>query len=138
MIKILRIFFRWRFRVRRTISEPQRKVWELLTNTKYWPMWGPSIQSVAPRDTKIILGTKGSVKTVFGFHVSFVITKFEEQNVWDWDTCGLPVTGHTIRSISPHSTEVIFDLPVLLAPYALFCWMALHKINHQASIIDMK
>ena len=138
MIKVLRIFFRWRFRVRRTISEPSHKVWEILTNTKYWPIWGPSIQSVAPSDTKIILGTQGSVKTILGFHVTFVITKFKEQNVWDWDTCGLPVTGHTIRPINSQCTEVIFDLPVLLAPYALFCWIALRKINRHASEVDMK
>ena len=138
MIKVLRVFFRWRFRVRRTISEPSHKVWEILTNTKYWPVWGPSIQSVTPNDTKIIQGTKGSVTTVFGFRVNFVITKFEEQNIWNWDTCGLPVTGHTVRAINARSTEVTFDLPVLIAPYALVCWIALLKINRHASEVDMK
>ena len=138
MIKVLQLVFRWRFSVRRTISEPKQEVWELLTNTKYWPIWGPSIQSVNPSHTRISLGTKGSVKTILGFNVNFVITKFEDHDVWNWDTSGLSITGHTIRPINPQCTEVIFDLPVLLAPYALFCWIALRKINRHASEVDMK
>jgi hypothetical protein len=104
--------------------------WELLIDTRRWPEWGPSVARVDCADRCIGPGTVGRVQTAFGPWLSFQITEFIAGQYWHWKVAGIPATGHRVLSIGPSLCRVVFEVPVLAAPYLIVCRLAAQRIKN--------
>jgi hypothetical protein len=111
------------------INAPATAAWELLIDTRRWPEWGPSVARVDCDDRCIGMGTVGRVQTAFGLWLSFQITQFIDGQYWHWKVAGLPATGHRVESIGPSLCKVVFEVPVLAAPYLIICRLAAQRIK---------
>ncbi len=121
--------------VSRSFRRPCREIWKLLTDTTTWSQWGPSVAEVECSERFIRQGTEGKVKTAVGIWVPFVITQYEEGRFWSWKVAGIPATGHRIESQEDRSCRLTFTVPLLAAPYAYICKIALDRI---AGMRDVK
>lgn len=119
---------RLRFDVSRDVSAPCARVWELLTDTGRWHEWGPSVRRVECDERYIVSGTKGWVWTPFGLGLPFRVTDYRERECWTWRVAGLPATGHRVEKVSDRTCRVVFEVPLLAAPYALVCRVAARRI----------
>ncbi len=104
--------------------------WELLIDTRRWHEWGPSVARVDCADQFIGPGTVGRVQTAFGLWLSFQITKFTAGQYWHWKVADMPATGHRVESIGPNICRVLFEVPVLAAPYLIICRLAVQRIKN--------
>ena len=112
------------------IKAPSSAAWELLIDTQRWPEWGPSVARVDCADRYIALGSVGSVQTAFGPWLPFEITQFTAGQYWHWQVAGLPATGHRVLSLGPSLCRVVFEVPVLAAPYLFVCKIAVQRIKN--------
>ena len=105
--------------------------WELLTDTRTWASWGPMISDVSlddpAGDPAISPGATGTVRTVVGPTLAFRVEEFEPERRWTWRVAGVPATGHRVEA-HPEGCRVVFEVPMLAAPYAAVCRLALHRI----------
>jgi hypothetical protein len=112
-------------------AEPSA-AWQLLTDTRTWPSWGPTIRAVtvdAPDGGPVIVsGTTGSVRTVAGLTLPFRVVEVDPAGRWTWRVAGVPATGHRVEA-HPDGCRVVFEVPVLAAPYAAVCRLALRRIR---------
>jgi hypothetical protein len=104
--------------------------WELLIDTRRWPEWGPSVARVDCADRCIGPGTIGRVQTAIGLWLPFQITEFTAGQYWHWRVAGIPATGHRVLSIGPDLCRVLFEVPVLAAPYYVICKLAARRIKN--------
>lgn len=111
------------------INVPATAAWELLIDTRRWPEWGPSVARVDCTDRCIGPGTVGRVQTAFGPWLSFQITEFVAGQYWHWKVAGIAATGHRVLSIGPSLCRVVFEVPVLAAPYLYVCRLAAQRIK---------
>lgn len=118
--------------VSRDIDAPQAVVWELLTDPKYWPEWGPSVRRAEVDDDRLRKGARGKVTTVLGLDVPFEITEFDEGVRWTWKVAGVSATDHTVESLEPARCRVAFGVPWPAAPYLAVCRLALERIECMA------
>jgi hypothetical protein len=112
------------------IKAPCSAAWDLLIDTQRWPEWGPSVARVDCADRYIAPGSVGRVQTAFGPWLSFQITEFIAGQYWHWKVAGIPATGHRVLSIGPSLCRVVFEVPVLAAPYLIVCRLAAQRINN--------
>lgn len=112
------------------IKAPVSAAWELLIDTRRWPEWGPSVARVDCADRYITLGSVGRVQTTFGPWLSFMITRFTAGQYWHWQVAGIPATGHRVLLLGPNLCKVVFEVPVLAAPYLIVCRMAAQRIKN--------
>jgi len=112
------------------IRVPAAAAWDLLIDTRRWPEWGPSVARVDCADRCIVRGVTGRVQTVFGLWLPFQITNFTAGQYWHWRVAGIPATGHRVESIGPNLCRVLFEVPVLAAPYLIMCRMAAQRIKN--------
>lgn len=115
----------------RTIEAPRARLWQLLTDTRLWPEWGPSIKAVSSTDTIICQGTRGSVEiALLPISMPFVITEFEPMSSWSWKVAGQQATTHTLQELDDRLCQVSFGIPSpLFLPYLAVCHRALKKIE---------
>lgn len=113
--------------VSRAIDAPPRRVWTVLTDTTYWPKWGPSVTEVDCSDEVIQVGSTGRIRTPFDIWLPFEITACEAYR-WTWTVATLPATGHRVESLETGS-RVVFELPLLAAAYVPVCRRALGRID---------
>ena len=111
------------------IRAPAASAWELLIDTRRWPEWGPSVARVDCADRCIGPGTVGRVRTAFGLWISFQITEFTVGQYWRWRVAGIPATGHRVVSIGPNLCRVLFEVPVLAAPYLIICKLGARRMK---------
>jgi uncharacterized protein YndB with AHSA1/START domain len=111
------------------IDAPAARVWRLLTDTRAWPAWGPSVRAVTCRDRFIRAGSRGRVQTAVGVWLPFVVTAFEPHAYWDWRVAGLTATGHRVDAVAPDRCRLTFSVPVWAAPYGWVCRLALRRIG---------
>jgi len=123
--------------VSQVINAPVEKVWQVLIDTRQWPLWGPSVKAVACSQQCISAGLKGKVQTVIGIWITFEITNFEPLSYWHWKVAGIPATGHQLKKISDTSCELIFELPLVAFPYAVICRRAAKRIAQLAQDTDI-
>jgi len=114
------------------IDAPLKTIWEIVTDTHCWPIWGPSVKAVRCKDRFIQPGTTGSVKTALGFWVPFEITDFVPGKKWSWRVANIPATGHRVEAISPERCRLIFEVVGIAAPYLLICKIAARRIKRIA------
>lgn len=128
------IFFRNnRISVCRDIAATPEVVWDILTDTQLWPVWGPSLLDVDCDDRYITTGSSGRVKTLFSFWLPFTITIFRRMDYWTWNIGFVEATGHKLIRKSDTSCTLCFDMAWWAAVYIPICWLALRKIDKIAS-----
>jgi uncharacterized protein YndB with AHSA1/START domain len=119
-------------RVVKVINAPLERVWEILTDTRQWPVWGPSVSRVACPQRFISPGLQGRLKTAVGIWVTFEITRYEAPVFWDWKVAGVAATGHRLTKLTDNSCELVFELSFAAFPYALICRRAANRIARLA------
>ncbi|MEZ5583478.1 MAG: SRPBCC family protein [Candidatus Competibacteraceae bacterium] len=122
-------------RVEQVIDAPPDTVWTLLTDTHRWPQWGPSVRAVQCAERYIGGGSSGRVLTTLGFWAPFVITDFDEARYWSWRVFGIPATGHQVNPLGENRCRLVFEIPIVAAPYAAVCKVAMQRIA-QLSQVD--
>ena len=100
----------------------------MLTDTRLWPIWGPSICKVESSDDIIRLGSSGKIRTTIGLTVPFLIDRFEPGAYWSWKIGPVRATGHRIRPIANECTLVAFEVPLWAPFYLLVCLSAFHRM----------
>jgi hypothetical protein len=118
------------------IHAPAAVAWALLTDTRAWPQWGPSVRAVDVPTRFITAGTRGRVQTAVGVWLSFEITHWEEGSHWSWTVAGLPATGHLIEATGPDSCRVSFTIPAWAPFYLPVCRAALRAIGRLATRVE--
>jgi len=111
------------------VRAPAAAAWELLTDTRRWPEWGPSVTAVECAERFIGPGTTGWVRTVIGLRVSFRITEYVAGRRWCWEVAGIRATGHRVEPLGPDRCRVVFEVPLLAAPYLAVCRLAGERIR---------
>ena len=82
--------------------------WRLLTDTRAWPEWGPSVRAVDCPSRFIGPDVRGRVRTPAGVWIRFVVTEWEEGRSWAWRVAGVPATGHVVEPIDEGHCRVDF------------------------------
>jgi uncharacterized protein YndB with AHSA1/START domain len=113
--------------VDRVVAAEPGAAWELLTRTRHWPSWGPSVTAVDPGDATIVAGMTGRVRTPVGLWVPFRITRVDPPHRWEWRVLGLPATTHRVEPV-PAGCRVAFGVPLVAIPYLAVCRVALSRI----------
>ena len=111
------------------IAASSKRVWRVLTDTKCWPRWGPSVRAVRCRDRFIQSGSKGSVRSFFGVWLPFEITDFVPEKKWSWRVMHIEATGHRVETLTPDKCRLVFEVPHIAAPYLLVCKIAALRIR---------
>lgn len=118
---------RLRLEVSSVVDAPPGAAWEVLTDTNYWPLWGPSVRAVRSPARHVAAGTRGRVQTALGVWLPFEITACADRR-WTWRVAGVPATGHRVEPLGEARARVVFEVPLWAAPYILVCWLALRRI----------
>jgi hypothetical protein len=119
---------RWHIQVGRSIDASSTTVWQLLTDTRCWTQWGPSIVAVDCGERFIRPGSRGRIKTWFGFWLPFVITDYQCGCYWHWLIGGIAATGHRVEPLQAEQCQLTFEVPIWAAPYSIICIVALQRI----------
>ena len=106
-----------------------RLVWDLITDTTQWTHWGPTVKEVQLPERFIRQGSRGRVLTVSGIWLPFVVYEYEHARFWRWKVANVKATGHRIQAVETGGCILWFDVPILAAPYALVCQIALVRIE---------
>ena len=113
---------------------PPERLWEILTDTRQWPAWGPSIRAVASPTRYIGPASTGSVTvTGVGLRLAYRITAFEPGRRWCWHVAGLPATGHRVDPLTGGGARVVFELPRWAFAYVPVCRAACRRISRLAA-----
>ncbi|MEM9489338.1 MAG: SRPBCC family protein [Myxococcota bacterium] len=120
------------FAIRHAIAAPAERVWMLLTDTEFWPRWGPSVVAVDCAQRFIERGSTGRVKTALGAWLSFAITEYEPDCYWRWRVAGIPATGHRVEPLGRQRCRLLFEIPIIAAPYAAVCHVASRRLARLA------
>ena len=102
-------------------------VWEIITDTKQWPHWGPTVKNVQLSERHIRIGSRGRVLTSLGVWLPFVIDEYEQARFWSWKVANIKATGHRVQVTETGDTQLWFDMPIIAAPYVVVCQMALGR-----------
>lgn len=111
----------------RRIAATPAAAWELLTTTRTWAHWGPTVTAVEPAEAVLTDGMEGRVRTPIGLWLPFRITQLDRYHSWTWSVCGIPGTSHRVDAV-PGGCRVTFAVPGLAIPYLLICRLALQRI----------
>lgn len=113
----------------RHFDVPSTRMWRLITDTRTWPLWGPTVLKVDCADRYIRAGSIGRVCTPLGVWLPFVIGAFKPQSYWDWRVAGVTATGHRVESVGPNRCRLTFTVPAWAFGYGLVCRLALLRID---------
>ncbi len=105
-------------------------VWDLITDTSQWTRWGPTVKRVQFPDRFIRKGSSGQVLTAFGIWLPFDIDEYEHGRFWSWKVATINATGHRVQASETEGCYLWFEVPLLAAPYALVCQIALGRIEN--------
>jgi hypothetical protein len=114
---------------RRVKASPQ-VLWEVITDTTRWVLWGPSITAVECSGRYIRKGSTGRVRTALGFWLPFFVTDFVDGQYWSWQVGGIRATGHRVEALNADTCWIVFEIPIFAAPYIIVCLAALKRIAY--------
>ena len=114
--------------ISRVVGAGPSTVWQLLTDTFSWKVWGPTVLAVRFSDRYIKKGSHGRVKTALHFWVPFEVTDFDPGKYWSWRIFGINATGHRVEPLDESSCRLVFQVPLWAAPYLVVCKIALDRI----------
>ncbi|PSP82975.1 polyketide cyclase [Halobacteriales archaeon QS_1_68_17] len=120
--------------VSRPIDAPAGTVWDLLTDTRRWPEWGPTVSDVDCPDRYVTAGSRGRVRVLRGPWVPFEVTTCQADapvRRWTWDVAWVPATGHRVTGSRP--CRVVFEVPLLGVAYLPVCERALVRIERPSA-----
>lgn len=117
----------------RNIDASAAVVWQLLTDTRCWPSWGPSVRAVEIDGGTVRPGSAGTVETVGGVTLPFVITDVVEGHSWSWEVVGFGATDHRVVPLGDDRCRAGFGVPWLVAPYVAVCALALRRLDTLAT-----
>lgn len=120
-----------RFDVSRDLAVPPATAWRILTDTRTWSTWGPTVTEVIASDTTLTATTTGQVRSLVGPWVPFRVTSFEPGHRWAWHVAGIPATGHRVEP-TLGGCRVVFEVPIAVAAYAAVCQVALRRVARLA------
>jgi hypothetical protein len=121
-----------------TLDTSATVAWQLLTDTRAWPQWGPSVRAVDAPQRFISAGTRGRVQTTVRLWVPFEITDWEEGRAWSWRVGGTPATGHHVIPVTATSSRVAFTIPRWAPFYLPVCRLALRRLAALARIEEAR
>lgn len=113
--------------VSRVVAASPESAWELLSSTRTWPVWGPSVTAVEPADATIHTGMRGRLRTPVGVWLPFRITSCDAPRSWGWSVGGVPATSHTV-DVVPGGCRIGFAVAAPALPYLVVCRIALGRI----------
>lgn len=116
------------FDVAREIDASAEDVWAVLVDTDTWPEWGPSVREVDVEQSILTADARGRVLTAAGVWMSFAVTEWDDGQRWVWDVEGVRATGHRVESLGPERCRLVFEVPTVVAPYAVVCRRAIDTI----------
>jgi uncharacterized protein YndB with AHSA1/START domain len=116
-------------RLKRIIPASPEAIWSILTDTRLWPVWGPSVAAVETNQRYLEPGSKGRIRTVLGFWVGYEVTHFAPGRAWSWKVAGIPATVHEVRPLGPDRSILEFAVPFWAAPYLIVCALAARRIE---------
>ncbi|MEO1273482.1 MAG: SRPBCC family protein [Myxococcota bacterium] len=105
----------------RVIDVPASVVWDVITDTRTWTQWGPSVTAVETRSSRLGPDSRGRVKVAGAVWVDFVVCGWEEGCYWLWKVQGVQATGHRVEPLSDGRCRLIFEVPAVAAPYLWVC-----------------
>lgn len=117
----------------RLILAPLPVVWRLLIDVRLWPVWGPSVRwaELATGDTMLGPGARGTVWTVGGVRMPFVVTDFVPERSWGWTVAGVNATGHQLMP-ADGGCRVRFEVPWWAVGYLPVCARGIDRLAELA------
>lgn len=115
--------------VHREIDAPADIVWDLLTDLRDWPNWGPTVRAVHLDASELSRGATGTVTTVLGLDLPFEVTDYDHGVRWAWKVAGVSATDHTVQALAAERCRAGFGVPWLAAPYLAVCRVALARLE---------
>lgn len=116
-----------RWETSRTINASEGTVWDLLTETRHWPRWGPTVSAVEGPE-RIGPGSTGRIRTPVGLWLPFEITEYRATDHWAWEVAGRPATTHRIEPAAGGGTTVTFTAPGWALPYVVVLHHGLRRL----------
>ena len=89
---------------------------------------GATITAVDTDPPVIGPGSTGRLRTPVGLWLPFAVTAYEAGSHWSWRVAGVPATGHRVEA-TPDGCRIVFEVPVVAAPYATVCRLALRRLG---------
>ena len=126
-----------KLKVSRIIRTRPEKLWDLLTDTRRWTEWGPTLKAVQSEARYIRAGSKGHVKTILGFWLPFVVTEWAQGQYWSWHIFNIRATGHRIETIDNACCRLVFEVPLWAGPYVIICKIAANRIARCLQTSDL-
>jgi len=119
--------------VDRHIDAPPATVWRLLVDIREWSGWGPSVRGAVldGGGSQLHAGARGTVLTVVGLRMPFIVTEFDPGRRWTWTVAGVPATGHQVDETAS-GCLVRFEVPWWAMAYLPVCAAALGRIDRLA------
>lgn len=117
----------------REVAASPETVWQLLTDLDRWPEWGPSVRSARTNDGRALgIGVAGTVTTVVGLRLPFVVTEYTAGRSWSWRVARVPATNHLVEPTND-GCRVSMSVPLVVAPYVAICHVAIGRIARLVS-----
>ncbi len=117
-----------RWETSRTINASDGTVWDLLTETRHWPQWGPTVTAVEGPE-RIGPDSTGRIRTPVGLWLPFEITDYRANDHWNWKVAGRQATTHRIKPAAGGRTTVTFTAPGWALPYVVVLHRGLHRLD---------
>ena len=115
--------------VSRILNAPVRKAWDLLTDTRKWRQWGPTVIDVECAERYIKKDVTGHVQILSRQWLRFIITEYEQYHHWNWRVASINATAHRVDKVDADRCRITFELPIWWAPYVFICLLALKRIK---------
>jgi hypothetical protein len=119
-----------RIEVTTDVAASRSLAWELLTDTRYWPVWGPPVTGVEPEAAVIEEGMTGRIQPLLTAWFPFRIESCVDYR-WTWSVCGLtpPADGHRVDNLGTDRCRIALELPLWAPWYIPLCQRALANLE---------
>lgn len=120
------------FTVNRVIGATPERAWDVLTDLREWPRWGPTVSRAEMDGEVLTLGSRGRVWTPVGVPLPFEITEFVPGRSWGWTVAGVPATRHGVDPV-PGGARIWMSAPWWAPGYLPVLAWALRRIEGLAA-----